>query len=45
MIIKRGSKYVLMSKDGRKVLGSFDTREAAERRERQIIAAKAARGT
>jgi len=37
MIRQQGSKWVLMSKDGSKKLGEFDTREAAERREQQII--------
>lgn len=36
MIKKEGSKYVLMSKDGNKKLGSFDTREEAEDREKEI---------
>lgn len=36
MIKKQGSKWVLHTKDGSKVLGTFDTKEEAEKRERQI---------
>ena len=36
MIIKQGSKFVLKSKDGSKTLGTFDTREQAIKREKQI---------
>lgn len=36
MIRKEGSKYVLRSKDGKKVLGRYATREEAEKRERQV---------
>ena len=40
MIVKRGNKFVILSKSKkngkRKNLGEFDSREAAERRERQI---------
>ena len=36
MIIKQGSKFVLKSKDGSKVLGKFDTKEQALKREKQI---------
>ena len=36
MIIKQGSKFVLKSKDGSKTLGTFDTREKAMKREKQI---------
>ncbi len=35
MIEKRGNKWVILSMDGR-VLGTFDTREEALRRLRQI---------
>jgi uncharacterized protein len=37
MIIKQGSKYILKSKDGSKNLGEFNTKEEAEKRERQIL--------
>lgn len=43
MITKEGSRFVLRSKDGTKVLGRFPTRAAAEKRERQIRAIKAAK--
>tara|TARA_R100000406_G_scaffold29183_1_gene18803 strand:+ start:768 stop:914 length:147 start_codon:yes stop_codon:yes gene_type:complete len=36
MIIKQGSKFVLKSKDGSKTLGTFDTRDQAVKREKQI---------
>ena len=36
MIIKQGSKFVLKSKDGSKTLGTFDTRDQALKREKQI---------
>ena len=36
MIIKKGSKYVLMSKDGTKKLGDFKTKKEAMHREKQI---------
>lgn len=36
MIVKKGSKYVLRTKDGAKKLGEFTTKKAAEKRERQI---------
>ena len=36
MIIKQGQKFVLKSKDGSKVLGKFDTKEQALKREKQI---------
>lgn len=36
MIRKKGSQYVLKSKDGTKTLGTFASREAAQKRERQI---------
>lgn len=36
MIKKVGSKYVLYSKDGTKRLGTYDSKEAALKRERQI---------
>ena len=39
-IRKEGDKYVLFSKDGSKRLGSFDSHEAAKKRERQIQAFK-----
>lgn len=37
MIRQEGGKFVLYSKDGSRVLGRFDTRTAAEARERQIL--------
>lgn len=36
MIRKQGNKFVLLSKDGKKKLGTFDTKAAAEKREKQI---------
>ncbi len=36
MIIKSGKKFILWSSDGSKKLGEFDSREAAENREKQI---------
>ena len=36
MIIKQGSKFVLKSKDGSKTLGTFDTKEQAVKRVKQI---------
>ena len=36
MIVKQGSKFVLKSKDGSKTLGTFDTKEQAVKREKQI---------
>lgn len=36
MIRKQKSKYVLYSKDGSRKLGSFKTKKAAEKREREI---------
>lgn len=41
-IEKRGEKYVVLSEDGTKVLGSHDTREAAVRQLQAIETAKAA---
>lgn len=35
-IKKEGNKFVLRSKDGKKKLGTFDSRKAAEKREREI---------
>jgi hypothetical protein len=43
MLKKAGSKWVLYSKDGSKKLGTFDTEKEAKERERQIIAAQAAK--
>lgn len=37
MIIKRGNKFILKSKDGKKILGTFDSKAAAEKREKQIL--------
>lgn len=36
MIIKKGNKFALMSKDGTKQLGEFDNKAQALKRERQI---------
>jgi hypothetical protein len=36
MIKKINNKYVLYSKDGTKELGTFATKESAEKREKQI---------
>ena len=36
MIVKSGKKYKLMSKDGKKHLGTFSSRGEARRREMQI---------
>lgn len=35
-IVKTGDKYRLLSKDSNKNLGTFDTREAAEKHEREV---------
>lgn len=37
MVKRENSKYVLYSKDGKKKLGTFLTKEAAQKREKQII--------
>ncbi|MBI2449733.1 hypothetical protein HYV49_05550 [Candidatus Pacearchaeota archaeon] len=37
VIIKRKSKWILLTKDKKKKLGEFKTRKAALKRERQII--------
>jgi len=37
MIKKKGWKWVLFSKDGKKVLGEFKTKKDALKRERQVI--------
>jgi len=44
MVKKKGDKWVLMSKDGKKVLGTFATKEAALKREKQIMGFKNQRG-
>lgn len=36
MIKKEGNKYILHTKDGSKVLGTFNTLEEAKKREQQI---------
>lgn len=36
MIRKVGNKWILYSKNGKKKLGEFNTRQGAEKRERQI---------
>ena len=37
VIKKKGYKWVLYTKDGKKVLGTFKTKKDALKRERQII--------
>lgn len=44
MIRKEGNKYILYSKDGSKKLGTFDTKEGAEARERAILYFKHKKG-
>ena len=36
MIHKIGNKWVLKTYDGKKTLGTYDTKEEAEKRERQV---------
>lgn len=36
MIVKQGTKYVIKSEDGSKVLGTYDSKEQAVKRLRQI---------
>lgn len=36
MIKKEGSEYILYSKDGKKKLGRYKTKQAAENREKQV---------
>ena len=36
MIVKRGNQWILYTKDGSKRLGTFRTKEAALKREKQI---------
>lgn len=36
MIVKESNKYILKSKDGSKHLGTFNSREEALKREKQI---------
>ena len=36
MIVKEGSDYIVKSHDGKKTLGSYKTKEAAEKRLKQI---------
>jgi hypothetical protein len=43
MIKKEGEKFVLYSKDGSKVLGKFDTKDEAMKREKEMMAAMAAK--
>jgi hypothetical protein len=38
MIKLENGRYVLYSKDGKKRLGSFKTKEEAEKREREVLA-------
>lgn len=44
MIRKENGKYVIRSADGRKVLGSYDTEEAAKKRLREIEYFKKVKG-
>jgi len=37
MIKKKGYKWVLYTRDGKKILGSFKTKKEVLKRERQII--------
>lgn len=43
MIKHEGEKFVLYTKDGSKVLGKFDTKDEALKREKEIMAAMAAK--
>ena len=36
MIRKKGDQYVILDKDGKKTLGTFDTLEEAQDKEREI---------
>lgn len=36
MIVKQGNKYIIKSKDGKKNLGEYDSKEAANKRLSQI---------
>lgn len=36
MIVKKGSKWILYTHDGKKVLGKFNTKKEAEAREAEI---------
>jgi hypothetical protein len=45
MIVKRGNKYVVTSKDGSKTFGSHHTRRQAIQQLRAIEASKARRGS
>lgn len=36
MIVKEKSKWILYNHDGTEILGEFDSKEEAEKRERQI---------
>lgn len=44
MIRKSKGKYVLLSKDGSRVLGVFDTKKQAEERETKILRIKRIKG-
>lgn len=37
MIKKKGNKWILYTHDGKKVLGTFSSRELAMKREKQVI--------
>lgn len=40
VIVKKGNKWQLRSKDGKKLLGVHDTRKSAEKQERAVQANK-----
>jgi hypothetical protein len=44
MIRKEGNKYVLLTKDGSRKLGTFPSRKQAQEREREITRIKYAKG-
>jgi hypothetical protein len=44
MIVRRGSRYVLLTHDGRRVLGTHPSLADAQRQERAVQAHKHARG-
>ncbi|MFY3740331.1 MAG: hypothetical protein HMLIMOIP_000768 [Candidatus Nitrosomirales archaeon] len=44
VIVKRGSKWILYTRDRKRVLGKFGTKQEALKRERQIIFFKYSKG-
>lgn len=44
VIVKRGARWILYTKDRKRVLGKFRTKKAALKRERQIIFFKYVKG-